>query len=107
MRWITGVRISVCRVLYHLASCGHDAVVVAPAPGPDSYAGFPVRLVPGAALPFYPSFVVGMPSRKGEDVLRDFAPHVVHLASPMVLGPSGAAPAPRLPIPPPPAFQTA
>jgi phosphatidylinositol alpha 1,6-mannosyltransferase len=103
---INGVTNSVCRVLDHLAACGHDAVVVAPAPGPDSYAGFPVRLVPGAALPFYRSFVVGMPSRKVEDVLRDFAPDVVHLASPMVLGASGAAAARRLGIPAVAVFQT-
>ncbi|HXA63109.1 MAG TPA: glycosyltransferase family 1 protein [Streptosporangiaceae bacterium] len=103
---VNGVTNSVCRVLDHLAARGHDALVVAPAPGPDSYTGFPVRLVSGAALPFYPSFVVGLPSRRVEDALRDFAPDVVHLASPLVLGASGAAAARRLDIPAVAVFQT-
>jgi phosphatidylinositol alpha 1,6-mannosyltransferase len=103
---INGVTNSVCRVLDHLAARGHDAIVVAPAPGPDSYAGFPVRLVPGAALPFYRSFVVGMPGRRVEEALRDFGPDVVHLASPLVLGSSGAAAARRLGVPAVAVFQT-
>lgn len=103
---VNGVTNSVCRVLDHLAARGHDAMVVAPAPGPESYAGFPVRLVPGAALPFYRSFIVGMPSRKVERALAEFQPDIVHLASPMVLGSSGAAAARRLGIPSVAVFQT-
>jgi len=103
---INGVTGSVCRVLDHLAASGHEALVIAPAPGPDSYAGFPVRLVPGAALPFYREFTVGLPTRRVEEALRDFAPDVVHIASPMVLGASGAAAARRLGIPSVAVFQT-
>jgi phosphatidylinositol alpha 1,6-mannosyltransferase len=103
---INGVTGSVCRVLDHLAASGHDALVIAPAPGPDSYAGFPVRLVPGAALPFYRDFTVGLPTRRVEEALRDFTPDVVHIASPMVLGASGAAAARRLGIPSVAVFQT-
>ena len=103
---INGVTNSVCRVLEYLARRGHEALVVAPAPGPDSYAGFPVRLMPSVALPMYPSFALGLPTPKVEETLRDFAPDVVHLASPVVLGASGVSAARRLGIPSVAIFQT-
>jgi phosphatidylinositol alpha 1,6-mannosyltransferase len=103
---VNGVTNSVCRILDHLAVRRHDALVIAPAPGPDSYAGYPVRLMPGFSLPFYRSFVVGLPSRQVEAELREFRPDVIHLASPMVLGASGAAAARRLDIPAVAVFQT-
>ncbi|MCW2902722.1 MAG: glycosyl transferase group 1 [Streptosporangiaceae bacterium] len=103
---VNGVTNSVCRVLDHLATRGHEAMVIAPGPGPDVCAGFPVRLMPGRSVPFYPSFVVGLPSRRVEAELRDFRPDVVHLASPLVLGASGAAAARRLGIPAVAVFQT-
>ncbi len=103
---MNGVTGSVCRVLEQLAAGGHEALVIAPAPGPESYAGFPVRLVPGAAVPFYRDFIFGLPTRRVEKALREFAPDVVHLASPMVLGASGAAAARRLGLPSVAVFQT-
>jgi phosphatidylinositol alpha 1,6-mannosyltransferase len=103
---VNGVTNSVCRVLDHLAVRRHEAMVIAPAPGPDSYAGFPVRLLPGFSLPFYRSFVVGLPSRHVEAELREFGPDVVHLASPLALGASGAAAARRLDVPAVAVFQT-
>ncbi|MCD0448589.1 glycosyltransferase family 1 protein [Actinocorallia sp. API 0066] len=97
---------SVCRVLEHLAARGHEALIVAPAPGPDSYAGAPVELVPGLSLPVYRSFVVGVPGRRVEHALRAFQPDVVHLASPIVLGAAGATAARRLGLPSVAVFQT-
>lgn len=108
---VNGVTNSVCRVLDHLAVRGHAAIVVAPAPGPpvpgfDHYAGYPVRHVPSVALPFYKSFVVGLPTRQVTEALRDFQPDVVHLASPLVLGAFGATAAARLGLPSVAIFQT-
>ncbi|MEO5875250.1 MAG: glycosyltransferase family 1 protein [Streptosporangiaceae bacterium] len=103
---INGVTNSVCRVLDHLAARGHEALVIAPAPGPDNYGGFPVHVVPGFTVPVYRSFVVGLPNRQVEAALRNFQPDVVHLASPLVLGSCGAAAAQRLGIPSVAVFQT-
>ncbi|MFC6084534.1 glycosyltransferase family 4 protein [Sphaerisporangium aureirubrum] len=103
---VNGVTNSVCRVLEHLAAGGHEAIVVAPAPGPGSYAGFPVMLTRGLSLPFYPSFVVGLPTRRVTRLLEEFGPDVVHLASPTVLGASGMKAARRLGIPVVAVFQT-
>ncbi|WP_231329911.1 glycosyltransferase family 4 protein [Actinomadura graeca] len=103
---VNGVTGSVCRVLEYLAAHGHEALVVAPGPAPGSYAGAPVEPVRGVALPFYPTFAVGVPTRRVTAALRGFAPDVVHLASPLVLGASGLAAARRLDVPAVAVFQT-
>ncbi|KAB2345137.1 glycosyltransferase family 4 protein [Actinomadura rudentiformis] len=113
---VNGVTNSVCRVLERLEALGHEALVIAPGrgprsagatrQGPDCYAGAPVRYVRGVALPFYPSFVLGLPTRRVMSALAEFEPDVVHLASPLVLGTSGAAAARRLDVPSVAVFQT-
>ncbi len=103
---VNGVTNSVCRVLDHLAARDHEAMVVAPAPGPDSYAGYPVRLVRGVTLPMYPSFRVGLPSTAVSAAFHDFAPDVVHLASPVTVGATGAFTARQLGVPSVAVFQT-
>ncbi|MBO3751327.1 glycosyltransferase family 1 protein [Streptosporangiaceae bacterium NEAU-GS5] len=103
---VNGVTNSVCRLLEHLAAAGHQAVVVAPGPGPDSYAGFPIHLTRAFTLPFYRSFRVGLPSKRIAEVIADFKPDVVHLASPTLLGSAGAKAARRLGLPVVAVFQT-
>ncbi|GAA5069149.1 phosphatidylinositol alpha 1,6-mannosyltransferase [Thermocatellispora tengchongensis] len=104
---VNGVTNSVCRVLDHLAERGHEAAVVAPGPGPETYAGFPVRLVRSFSPPFYRSLRIGTAAgRAVTAALREFGPDVVHLASPAVLGAAGAAAARRLGVPSVAVFQT-
>ncbi|WP_251857361.1 glycosyltransferase family 1 protein [Herbiconiux sp. L3-i23] len=81
---VNGVTTSVCRVLDHLADNGHDAVVISPHAGsPSHYRGFPVFQVPAVA---YRQFPVGLPSLQVDRVLDEFAPDVLHVASPFLLG---------------------
>ena len=93
---INGVSNSVMRVVEHLARCGHQPLVVAPGPGPDSYFGAPVVRIPALDLPVVDSVPVGVPTRKVVTALRDFAPDVVHLASPVIVGARGLWAARRL-----------
>jgi phosphatidylinositol alpha 1,6-mannosyltransferase len=103
---INGVTNSVCRILEHFAATGHQALVITPGPGPADYAGHQVVAVPGIALPGYRSFVLGLPTARLERLLADFAPDVVHLASPVSLGAAGGAAARKLGVPSVAVFQT-
>jgi phosphatidylinositol alpha 1,6-mannosyltransferase len=100
---LNGVTTSVCRVLEHLRTRGHEALVVCPGPAPDHYAGFPVVAVPAVS---YRRFPVGLPTRAVERAITAFAPDVVHAASPFVLGAAGLSVARRLGIPSVAVYQT-
>lgn len=103
---VNGVSGSVCRVVELLTAAGHEVLVVAPGPGPDRYDGAPLRLVPSLRLPFDSTFPIGLPSPRVTAWLHDFAPDVVHLASPVVLGAAGAVAARTLGVPSVAVFQT-
>lgn len=101
---VNGVTTSVARVLEHLQRRGHEALVIAPAAGsPAEYAGAPVREVPAV---MYRSFPVGIPTPLVHRALADFAPDVVHAASPFLLGAHAIGEASRLGIPSVAVFQT-
>lgn len=104
---VNGVTNSVLRVVEHLMAAGHEAMVIAPGmEGPTSYAGAPVVRIPSVDLPVVSSMPVGVPSRRVLTALRGFAPDVVHLAAPFVVGYRGLAAARRLAIPTVAVYQT-
>ena len=93
---LNGVTTSVCKVLDHLRLRGHEAMVISPAAGaPSHYAGFPVVEVPAIA---YRQFQVGLPSTQMHKLIADFAPDVVHAASPFLLGAQAIAASNKLGI---------
>ncbi|TIC80865.1 glycosyltransferase family 1 protein [Nocardioides sp. GY 10127] len=96
---VNGVTNSVRRVLEHLAEEGHVAELVAPS-GPATYAGFPVTQAFSTALPWYPSFRLGLETRRRlRQVMARFRPDVVHIASPATLGHQAALAAAQMGIP--------
>lgn len=104
---VNGVAGSVCRVVEHVTAAGHEAVVVAPGPGPDSYSGVPVHRARSIGLPGYRSFRVGLAGPRTLRRLLDVHhPDVVHVASPTVLGAAGLRAARQLGIPTVAVFQT-
>ena len=92
---LNGVTTSVCRVMECLRAGGHEVAVIAPRPAPASWAGFPVHAV--ASVPVR-QFPVGLPTGEVEALLTQFAPDVVHVASPFLLGATALAAAARLGI---------
>ncbi|WP_223830495.1 glycosyltransferase family 4 protein [Nocardiopsis quinghaiensis] len=104
---VNGVTNSVCRVVDLLAARGHEVLVLAPGPGPSSYAGFPVVRMPSLPLPFYRDFSVGLPARRTMTAaIRAFSPDVLHLASPALLGSAAVETARRWALPTVAVFQT-
>jgi len=104
---VNGVSNTVRHVVDGLTAAGHQVLVVAPGPGDTSYAGVRVVRLPSVPLPRYAGFPVGLPHRRTvADAISAFAPDVVHLASPAVLGAAGMSVAQRLGIPTVAVFQT-
>ncbi|WUL65860.1 glycosyltransferase family 1 protein [Amycolatopsis sp. NBC_00345] len=103
---VNGVTNSVLRVVEHLADRAHDVLVVAPGPGPESYRGAPVVRIPAFDVPGVHSLPIGLPTRTVLTALAGFAPDVVHLASPFVVGARGLAAARRLRVPTVAVYQT-
>lgn len=95
---VNGVTGSVLRVCEQLQRHGHPTLVVAPGPGPTSYAGARVVRTPSVPLPGC-DFRLGRPWPLLARTLRAFAPDVVHLASPAALGAQAAWTAHRLWLP--------
>jgi phosphatidylinositol alpha 1,6-mannosyltransferase len=101
---INGVAHSVVRVAEHLVARGHKPLVIAPEPasGTARVAGhmpYPVVRVPSMPMPGYPTFRLGLPSRRLTDAVIAHGTEVVHLASPFFLGARGSAVAQRLGLP--------
>jgi phosphatidylinositol alpha 1,6-mannosyltransferase len=113
---VNGVSHCVVRVAELLAAGGHQPIVIAPKP-PRAKASpregrdgapfpYPVVRVPAVPLPGYPSFRLGLPSKRMRNALVRHQVEVVHLASPVVLGAYGATVARRLGLPTVAVFQT-
>jgi len=102
---VNGVAHCVLRVAEHLVRRGHSPMVIAPRPAgaqpsPDSSLPYPVVRVPSLPMPGYRSFRIAAPGPpRMRAALTAHRAEVVHLASPFVLGGSGAAVAARLGLP--------
>lgn len=109
---VNGVSNSVLRVLEHLRRTGHEALVIAPdnprgeQPAERVHDGIRVHRVPSHMFPKVTSLPLGVPRPRMVGVLRGFDPHVVHLASPALLGYGGLRAARHLGVPTVAVFQT-
>lgn len=82
-----GVTNSVLRTARFLKDNGHEVLVVAPGEGPLSVDGVPIRRVPALAFQKFAQVdIPGVPTSTLITVIKNFAPDVVHLASPFLLG---------------------
>jgi glycosyltransferase involved in cell wall biosynthesis len=89
---IDGIVTRLTRTLEQLSDLGHEALVFAPHNPPASYAGHKVVNVPGVAFrPWYPELILGLPRPRLGRELDDFAPDVVHVLNPVILGMWGTA----------------
>lgn len=84
---IDGVVTRVVRTLEQLRAMGHEALVFAPGDPPPEVAGHRVVKVPSVPFrPWYPELFLGLPRPRIGRELDRFAPDVVHVVNPVVLG---------------------
>jgi phosphatidylinositol alpha 1,6-mannosyltransferase len=109
---VNGVSNSVIRVLEHLRRTGHEALLIAPDTPPGEpraervHDGIRVHRVPARMFPRVTTLPLGVPTPRLVSVLRGFDPHVVHLASPALLGYGGVRAARWLGVPTVAVYQT-
>lgn len=84
---IDGIVTRLVRTLEQLALLGHEALIFAPHDPPDAYAGHRVVNVPALSFkPWYPELFLGLPRPRLGRELDRFAPDIVHVVNPVVLG---------------------
>lgn len=103
---VNGVARSVASVVEQFERRGHHILIVAPGPGPERYGATPVCRTTSVPLPWASDFPLGLPTERLRQALIRFAPDVLHLASPIVLGARAAALARELGIPAVAVYQT-
>ena len=84
---IDGIVTRLVHTLDHLHALGHEALIFAPHRPPPSYG--PHRVVRMPAVPFrpwYPELFLGLPRPRLGRELDAFAPDLVHVVNPVVLG---------------------
>ncbi len=94
---VDGVVTRLQHTLEELQRAGDDVVMIAPAGGPDSYAGFPVIGVREISMPLYPDGDgyppkrVALPGPALSRALERHRPDVVHTINPVLLGAGAVA----------------
>lgn len=89
---VDGIVTRLTRTLEQLGELGHEALVFAPHNPPAQYAGHRVVRVPAVSFrPWYPELFLGLPRPRLGRELDRFAPDVVHVLNPVVLGLWGSA----------------
>jgi phosphatidylinositol alpha 1,6-mannosyltransferase len=99
---MNGVTHSLLRIIDHLSERGDQVLVLAPraSESPREISGFSVEGLPSFALPRYRNVrITAVTVSRITRSLRTFAPDVVHLASPFVLGLQAMLAAEQLGIP--------
>lgn len=94
-----GIANTTCRLLEHLAERGIETLMFAPEGAPERYAATPIIGQPCFPLPFYPELRLAQPRAGLGAELADFAPDVVHLINPALMGIAGLRRARELGVP--------
>lgn len=96
---VNGIVTTICRLLEHIQTEGHEALLFAPQGAPQQYAGAQIIPLRGVPFPLYPDIRFTPPQPGILPTLRQFRPDLIHLAGLMVLGPAARFAARRLRVP--------
>ena len=84
-----GIVTRLTKTVQHLVAAGDEVLIVCPEGAPDTYMGAQVLGVPAMPLPLYPELKLALPRPMVSDALEAFAPDLVHVVNPAVLGLGG------------------
>lgn len=86
---VDGIVTRLCQTITHLQANGDQVLVVSPAGGLEHYNGAKILGVPGFPLPLYPELKLALPRPAIRAALEDFAPDLIHVVNPAILGLGG------------------
>ncbi len=86
---VDGIVTRLTKTVQHLAAAGDEVLIFCPEGAPDTYMGARVVGVPALPLPLYPELKLALPRPAVSEALERFAPDLVHVVNPAVLGLGG------------------
>ncbi|MEM1278978.1 MAG: glycosyltransferase family 1 protein [Cyanobacteria bacterium P01_D01_bin.6] len=96
---VDGIVTRLKHTVEHLQRLGHDVMVFCPEGGLKSYKGAQIYGVSGLAFPLYPELKLALPRPSIGEALEAFAPDLIHIVNPAVLGMAGLFYAKTLSVP--------
>jgi glycosyltransferase involved in cell wall biosynthesis len=86
---VDGIVTRLTKTVQHLVEAGDQVLIFCPEGAPSSYMGAEVVGVPALPLPLYPELKLALPRPAVSEALERFAPDLVHVVNPAVLGLGG------------------
>ncbi|MFM7315274.1 MAG: glycosyltransferase family 4 protein [Cyanobium sp.] len=86
---VDGIVTRLTKTVQHLVEAGDEVLIFCPEGAPTEYMGASVVGVPAMPLPLYPELKLALPRPAVSEALERFAPDLVHVVNPAVLGLGG------------------
>lgn len=86
---VDGIVTRLTKTVQHLVAGGDEVLIFCPEGAPEEFMGAKVVGVPAMPLPLYPELKLALPRPAVSDALDRFAPDLVHVVNPAVLGLGG------------------
>lgn len=86
---VDGIVTRLTKTVQHLVAAGEEVLIFCPEGAPESWMGAQVMGVPAMPLPLYPELKLALPRPAVSEALERFAPDLVHVVNPAVLGLGG------------------
>ena len=86
---VDGIVTRLTKTVQHLVVGGDEVLIFCPEGAPSHYMGAQVVGVPAMPLPLYPELKLALPRPAVSEALERFAPDLVHVVNPAVLGLGG------------------
>jgi glycosyltransferase involved in cell wall biosynthesis len=86
---VDGIVTRLTKTIPHLIAAGDEVIIFCPEGCPEQFMGAQVIGVPALPLPLYPELKLALPRPAVSEALERFAPDLVHVVNPAVLGLGG------------------